>query len=116
MNRPRWWKDAKCLGIGCQLFFPPSHPDVETPRERSRREARAKAMCRECPVRSDCLQDALVSGDDGVRGGTTPGDRRRMTAPLPQRRQYVEDSDWQVVVNRPGLLNPGMIRLEQNLQ
>lgn len=115
MIQPDWWQNAKCRGIGFALFFPPPHPETETASQRSRREREAKAFCRDCPVRQPCLQDALRWGDDGVRGGTTPPERRRIVAPIPERRYAMADPNWTVVVNRPGIASRGNFRLEQNI-
>lgn len=115
MNKPDWWEKAICKGMGFDLFFPPPYPLAETNSERTRRESRAKVICRQCPVKQQCLQDSLVWGDDGVRGGTTPSERRRMITRLPERRQVVTDPNWTVVVNKPGIASKGNFRLEQNL-
>lgn len=115
MNKPDWWNDANCRGIGFDLFFAPSYPATETVAERRKRETRAKVFCRSCPVKATCLRDALENSDDGVRGGTTPSERRRMIAPLPERRYAVTDQNWTIVVNRPGIASRGQFRLEQNV-
>lgn len=114
MSKPEWWDKAVCRGMGFDLFFPPDYPLTETNAERTRREARAKVVCRKCPVKQQCLQDCLVWGDDGIRGGTTPAERRRMIAPIPERRHDVTDPNWTVVVNKPGIASKGNFRLEQN--
>lgn len=39
--------------------------------------ARAKALCQDCPHRTDCLEQALESDDyNGIWGGLTPKERR----------------------------------------
>jgi hypothetical protein len=40
----------------------------------------AKRICGVCPVRTDCLADALIRRDVafGVLGGLTPNERRRL--------------------------------------
>lgn len=40
----------------------------------------AKAVCRHCPVRADCLAWALASGEAGVWGGTTEDERAALRA------------------------------------
>lgn len=40
------------------------------------REEEAKAVCRRCPVRAECLAVGLRSGGRGVWGGLTEGERR----------------------------------------
>ena len=36
----------------------------------------AKAVCRTCPVRTECLDEALTHDYSGVWGGTTEAERR----------------------------------------
>jgi hypothetical protein len=70
----RWRSEAACL----------DHPDIppaffddtlgddehrETRKERSERIERAKAVCRTCPVMSECLRAVDLEWDSGVRGG-----------------------------------------------
>ena len=50
-----------------------------------RQSAEAVAVCRQCPVQSDCLQYALKHGiKDGVSGGTTERERMRMLRMRPR--------------------------------
>src|SRR5260370_10444757 len=54
-----WAARAACAGEEPDLFFPPPGGD----------SARAKAVCRKCPVIAACLADALASdGQWGVAG------------------------------------------------
>ena len=42
-------------------------------------EAEALAVCATCPVRAQCLEQALRDGErDGIWGGATPEERRRI--------------------------------------
>ncbi len=51
------WQDrAACMGMDRPLFF---GPDDEPRPEREIREAKAKAVCKRCPVRVQCLDYAL---------------------------------------------------------
>ena len=45
-----WQADANCLGVDPDLFFP----------ERGASTKEAKAVCRGCVVREDCLEYALA--------------------------------------------------------
>lgn len=73
---PAWWMEmAACRGADPDLFHPQRGEDVEP----------AKAFCRECPVRADCLRHALVNCERyGVWGGTSERDRRRMRREMRQ--------------------------------
>jgi WhiB family redox-sensing transcriptional regulator len=69
------WRDrARCLDEDPDLFFPigSTGPAVV-------QAARAKQVCRQCPVIQDCLDWALSNyQDSGVWGGTTEEERRAM--------------------------------------
>ncbi|MEV5140033.1 WhiB family transcriptional regulator [Streptomyces syringium] len=69
-----WRHNAVCREEDPELFFPvgntgPSLLQIEE----------AKAVCRRCPVREQCLQWALESGQDaGVWGGLSEDERRSL--------------------------------------
>jgi len=66
----RWWHRAACLGADPGVFF-------ADPRTAPLRTAEAMAFCAACPVRPECLADALAAGDaHGIRGGMTAAERR----------------------------------------
>jgi WhiB family transcriptional regulator, redox-sensing transcriptional regulator len=72
---------AACKGMDTNLFF---GPDAEFVTARTKRVARAKAVCAGCPVRPECLSYALDSPEFfGVWGGADEDERRAM---LRQRR------------------------------
>jgi WhiB family redox-sensing transcriptional regulator len=63
-----WEHQAACAGEPTIIFFPPVGAPPPTD---------AKAICRRCPVRLDCLDYALLAHiRDGVWGGQTPKERR----------------------------------------
>lgn len=64
-----WFERASCLDMDPELFFD-NVPE------------RAKKICKNCEVRLECLAEALLQDTDGVFGGTTKEDRRRMKAML----------------------------------
>lgn len=81
--RPAWdedvgWQDlAACRGADPNLFFPPQHQELKE--ERIAREAQAKAICAQCPVRRSCLEFALTTREPhGVWGGMSETDRRHI--------------------------------------
>ncbi len=64
-----WHDRANCKGANADLFFP----------ERGASTRTAKAICRECPVRAECLEFALRSGEKfGIWGGLSERERRRV--------------------------------------
>jgi WhiB family redox-sensing transcriptional regulator len=68
-----WQRDAACRGMDSSLFF---HPPNERDAARDNRAARAKAICRECPVVAECLDHALrVREPYGVWGRRTEDER-----------------------------------------
>jgi WhiB family redox-sensing transcriptional regulator len=81
MSRPTFdLTDAACLrpGIDPDLFF-----DIgEHGRPTAERREAAKAVCRPCPVRAECLAWAFEVGDRwSVLGGTTAAERLAAGAP-----------------------------------
>ena len=65
-----WWDSAVCAQTDPELFFP----------EKGLRPREAKAVCARCPVRAECLEDALTQDRVyGVWGGTTERERRKLT-------------------------------------
>lgn len=64
------WQDlANCRGADPDLFFP----------ERGASTRTAKAICRECQVRPECLEFAITTGEKfGIWGGMSERERRRV--------------------------------------
>ena len=72
----RWREDAACRGADVEIFFPPTDEAAD----------QAKAICAACPVREECLEYALLTRqDDGVWGGLTETERRRLRRRLRER-------------------------------
>ena len=69
-----WTSLAACVDEDPELFFPVGGAgDAEAKAEQ------ARAVCRRCDVSAWCLQLALkVGAEDGVWGGTTPQERKRV--------------------------------------
>lgn len=61
---------ALCAEVGGDAFFP----------EKGEPATEAKKICARCPVRGECLWDALERGDVtyGVLGGRSPQERRAL--------------------------------------
>jgi WhiB family transcriptional regulator, redox-sensing transcriptional regulator len=65
----RWRDKAACRAADPDLFYPDTSADL----------ARARAICRGCPVWARCLDGAFREGDAwGIRGGLTAYERRRL--------------------------------------
>ena len=76
----QWQRAALCRGEAGRDFYPPF--GGERKRDRKARELRAKAVCESCPVRAECLDHAVSSGERyGVWGGLT-SDETPHLAPL----------------------------------
>lgn len=74
-----WQVDGLCRGNHSYLFFPPS--TVERKDDRERREERAKAICRVCPVQEPCLEFAVeIREPYGIWGGLTELERRQVVS------------------------------------
>lgn len=70
-----WRNRAACRGVDPDIFFPVSDEEA----------VQAKIICGQCPVREACLEWALATRErDGVWGGATERERRRM---IRQRRK-----------------------------
>jgi len=65
-------------------WFPPEPPKGHHVRQRETYEARARALCRFCPVEFQCLELALRyerrARGAGIWGGMAPWDRERLAA------------------------------------
>jgi WhiB family redox-sensing transcriptional regulator len=73
---PLWRRQAACASTDPGLFYPPDGWIGQVAVEA------AKAVCAGCPVRADCLADALAwerpIDRHGVLGGLTAGERARL--------------------------------------
>lgn len=70
-----WAARARCADTDPEIFFPPGDDPA----------TQARQICRQCPVRDDCLDYALDAGEQyGIWGGLDPAERRNL-----RRRQRV---------------------------
>jgi WhiB family redox-sensing transcriptional regulator len=73
MRGEDWHYRAECLGEEPELFFPVGNKT----RHAILQIREAKAVCRRCPVREECLNEALNNKiDHGVWGGLDEEERR----------------------------------------
>lgn len=67
-----WWQDAACSGMDTEIFY-----------LRDTYSGRARLICADCPVKMECLNDALrLEPEDhrhGIWGGTSADERRKLT-------------------------------------
>ncbi|MEV0694268.1 MULTISPECIES: WhiB family transcriptional regulator [unclassified Streptomyces] len=77
-----WRTRAACRDEDPDLFFP-----IGTSGPALLQTEQAKAVCRRCPVRQQCLDWAMDSGQSlGVWGGTSETERRALKRRLKARR------------------------------
>ena len=75
------WRDyALCAQTDPEVFFPANKANSDEYNGYNNYDARK--VCAECPVKGECLADALMTGDVeyGMRGGLTPRERMGMLA------------------------------------
>ena len=72
-----WQREANCLGVHPDLFFP----------ERGASTREAKEVCRGCIVQGECHEFALRNGEKfGIWGGMSERERRRLRRIRAQER------------------------------
>jgi WhiB family redox-sensing transcriptional regulator len=75
-----WRKEANCIGADLEIFF----PDIPT----NRSSLEAKALCRQCPVALECLEEALQQPEEfGIFGGLTRDERQGLRSKEKNRRE-----------------------------
>ena len=66
---PYWTAAALCAQVDPEMFYP----------EKGTPAAPARMICAACPVRAQCLDDALARGEPwGIWGGMTERERRAL--------------------------------------
>lgn len=71
-----WQREGNCVGADPEIFFLAENARMGT---KVRAEKAAKEVCLGCPVREQCLTQALTVPEEyGVWGGTTPEERTRI--------------------------------------
>jgi WhiB family redox-sensing transcriptional regulator len=69
-----WQAAGACVSADPEIFFPVSAGGAS-----ARQIEQARRVCARCPVRRECLDWAMSSGEmHGIWGGTTPEDRTRV--------------------------------------
>ena len=85
-----WQNAANCRGEDVVLFF---GPDGERQPERDVRERKAKAICAQCPVRSECLEYALSRPEKYGTWGSLNEDERVSERRRRQRRGVLYEEE-----------------------
>ncbi|MFE3325687.1 WhiB family transcriptional regulator [Streptomyces sp. NPDC059176] len=89
MEIENWRHDAACLDEDPDLFFPIGNTGPAL-----LQVAEAKAVCRGCPVREQCLRWAIEHGQDsGVWGGLGEDERRSLRRRMARRRSAARGAD-----------------------
>lgn len=88
-TNPDWYDHAACRGKPAQWWFPDHAANTRNPYRN------ARLICSTCPVATECLAVAIVTGEDhGMYGGTSPRERRNL------RRVATIDYDCRLCLNR----------------
>ncbi len=82
-DKPEWFDQARCMGMDIEVFYGEEEDQQERGSHRPyllpAEVAQAKAMCRDCPVREQCLEYALDNDErHGIWGGLTTKERRKL--------------------------------------
>jgi len=72
LDRPPAWMAEAICGGHTELFFA---PHAERPPSRLRREAAARQVCMQCPVRLQCRDHARANLEYGMWGGESEAER-----------------------------------------
>ena len=83
-SRQADWRDAAaCLALDTNLFFP-----VGETGDAADQAVAAKAVCRGCPVRDECLAFAMATNQQaGIFGGLDEDERRSLRRRLARERR-----------------------------
>jgi WhiB family redox-sensing transcriptional regulator len=75
-----WRDESACAGVDPDIFFPAAEDEAAA--------MPAKKICAICPVQEQCLQYALATNQsEGVWGGMSSGDRRRLRRRIRDRER-----------------------------
>jgi len=88
------WQDwgAACAGEDPSVFFAPGY--WETPVAKKAREAKAKMLCRACPVQPQCLEFSMVASEGhGVWGGLNERERCKLAFSRAREATFVETAE-----------------------
>jgi WhiB family redox-sensing transcriptional regulator len=69
-----WREMAACRGMNTSMFFQEGHHELS-----------ARSVCRQCPVRQECVGEAIIENLYGVWGGTNERERAATRRRLDRR-------------------------------
>ena len=76
--RDEWRGRRACKDVDPSVFYP-YNLDTDEPLETEETSAEAKAVCFVCPVREECLEEALYEKEQrGIWGGMTTPERNNV--------------------------------------
>lgn len=101
-----WRGRAACRDVDPEVFF----PVAQAGSVHEQQVAAAKAVCAGCPVRSECLEEALARIPDGIAGGLTSAERHRVVR-QGGRRAVTGDELVQTARTRAQLAAAGSVLL-----
>lgn len=82
---PTWGDRAECLRAGPDLHYPPKGGDALP----------AQRLCAVCPVRRECLAEAVRQDErHGIWGGMTTKNRRALARAAPHAVPDILDRHW----------------------
>lgn len=97
-----WQELAVCIGRGPLFYGPPA----EQPHAKIHRELEAVKVCKECPVRAECLRDALERDErHGVWGAKTEDERQRIALVTGHKKQVLKAAPR---IEAPSLFDSGV--------
>lgn len=97
-----WRKDALCRGLDSGTFYP-SKGDSMLP---------AYAVCRGCPVRTECLDSAITRGERfGVWAGYTPQERKKIQREAQDQKVSYQKAAEPYDQKRDRRLHKAMVRM-----
>lgn len=79
--------ERACLGKDPELFFPVGESEAFADQIRE-----AKQVCAGCPVKTQCLKFGMAQSD-GIFGGLTAGERRKMRAAAKRTTAHAQQGD-----------------------
>ena len=82
MRDDSWMSEANCRNADQSIFHSDEPADI----------AEAKGVCRDCPLTQECLSWAIDTKNEGVAGGLTHRERRKLSRHIAQGR--VTLNEW----------------------